>query len=173
MLLLEAIRGLGSLRGRRCLDLGTGTGLLAAEMARMGCFTVASDLNFGACELARRNMELNGMRAEVVNADLTSCFREGSFDLIAFNPPYLPVQLESEQWSGGALGRELIDRLLKELPRVLRRGGSALILHADFNMPELTIEFAGELELEARILRRRKLAFHELIVIELMRTVTP
>lgn len=166
LLMLDALRSL-ELRGKSCLDLGTGTGILAIEMARRGCWTTASDISLNSCLLAKRNFLLNGVSVEVVQGSLVRHFRGLAFDLISFNPPYLPLKDESEQWAGGKSGRELIDALLTELPRLLRNEGSALILHADFNEPELTIERAEALGMEAAVVRRRKLAFHELMVVEL------
>ncbi|MEM1521297.1 MAG: methyltransferase [Candidatus Korarchaeum sp.] len=174
LLMLDAIRSL-KLEGSVCLDLGTGTGILAIEMAKKGCWTVASDLSPDSCLLARKNFSLNGVSIEIVQGNLTRHFRGLSFDLIAFNPPYLPLEGESEQWAGGELGRELIDIVLVDLPRLLKDGGAALMLHADFNYPELTIERAEALGMKANIIRRRKLAFHELMVLEVrkIRTWTP
>ncbi|RDD52889.1 MAG: methyltransferase domain-containing protein [Candidatus Korarchaeota archaeon NZ13-K] len=162
--MLEALRSI-EVRGKTCLDLGTGTGILAIDMARRGCLTVASDVSMDSCLLARRNSALNGVYVEVVQGDLARHFRDLSFDIVAFNPPYLPLRGESEQWSGGELGRELIDSLLIDLPRLLRDGGAALLLHADFNDPILTIKRARALNLSAKIIGRKKLSFHELMVV--------
>lgn len=166
LLMLDALRSL-ELRGRSCLDLGTGTGILAIEMAMKGCWTTASEISLDSCLLAKRNFLLNGVCVEVVRGSLTRHFRDLAFDLISFNPPYLPLKNESEQWAGGESGRELIDALLTDLLRLLRSEGIALILHADFNDPELTIERAEVLGMRAAIVKRRRLAFHELMVVEL------
>lgn len=174
LLLLESLRSL-DLKGKTCLDLGTGTGIIAVEMARRGCWTVASDISLNSCLLARKNSSLNGVSIEVVQGSLTRHFRELSFDLVAFNPPYLPIEGESEQWAGGRRGREFIDALIDDLPRLLRDGGAALILHADFNDPKLTIRRAEALGVRASITKRRKLSFHELVVVEIrkIRIETP
>ncbi len=166
LLMLDALRSL-DLRGKSCLDLGTGTGILAIEMAMKGCQTTASDISLDSCTLAKKNSLLNGVSIEVVQGSLARHFRDLAFDLISFNPPYLPLEGESEHWTGGESGRKLIDALLADLPRLLRRGGAALILHADFNGPELTIRRAEAFGMEATIVKRRKLAFHELMVVKL------
>ncbi|MCS7102857.1 MAG: methyltransferase [Candidatus Korarchaeum sp.] len=166
LLVLEALRPL-DLRGKACLDLGTGTGILAIEMARKGCWTVASDLSLDSCLLARLNSSLNSVSVEVVQGSLVRHFRSSAFDLVVFNPPYLPLEGESEQWTGGELGRKLIDSVLIDLPRILKVGGVALILHADFNNPELTAKKVEALGMRVSITKRRKLAFHELMVVEM------
>lgn len=76
--------------GLTAFDLGTGTGVLAAVLARRGVERViASDLNPRAVQCARENAERLGLgeRIEVLEADL---FPEGRADLIVCNPPWLP-----------------------------------------------------------------------------------
>ncbi len=171
LLMLDSVDKWGDLKGLKCLDVGTGTGIVAIFMAKKGCETFATDLISESVELTRRNAELNGVDLHVTQGDLMSHFRSSSFDIITFNPPYLPeppsdVKL-SISWAGGSMGRELIDRFLSDLPRVIKGGGRAAILHADYNEPHLTSEWGRERGFDSRILGRRKLAFHELIVIEL------
>jgi SAM-dependent methyltransferase len=71
-------------------DIGTGTGVIAAVLARRGIArVVATDLNPRALACARDNVQrlrLND-RIDVVEADL---FPEGTAPLIVCNPPWLP-----------------------------------------------------------------------------------
>ncbi len=172
LLLLSAIESLSDLSGLRCLDVGTGTGILAIKMALLGCDTVASDISDRAVRLALRNAHTNGVEIHVVQGNLSHHFREHSFDLVVFNPPYLPEEPDptielSISWSGGARGRKLIEGLLKDLPRILKERGRALILHASYNNPELTLKRVSKLGLKGEIIGRRKLPFHELLVVEI------
>jgi tRNA1Val (adenine37-N6)-methyltransferase len=85
-------------RGRRLLDLGTGSGIipLLAAWNDPKLTAVGVEIQEQAAELARRNMELNGLdhRVEIVTADLRT-WRvpglSGGFDLVVSNPPYFPV----------------------------------------------------------------------------------
>lgn len=82
---LPAIRG-----DLEAFDLGTGTGVLAAVLARRGAARVtATDLNPRAVACARENMRRLGLeqRVSVMEADL---FPPGRADLIVCNPPWLP-----------------------------------------------------------------------------------
>jgi methylase of polypeptide subunit release factors len=71
-------------------DIGTGTGVIAAVLARRGIArVVATDLNPRALACARDNIQrlhLQG-QIEVVEADL---FPAGTAPLIVCNPPWLP-----------------------------------------------------------------------------------
>lgn len=73
-------------------DIGTGTGVLAAVLARRGVKRViATDLNPRALACARDNLERLGLadRVKVVSADL---FPEGRAPLILCNPPWIPAR---------------------------------------------------------------------------------
>jgi methylase of polypeptide subunit release factors len=71
-------------------DIGTGTGVLAALLARRGvAHVVATDMDERALGCARENLERLGVAAQVdvLKADL---FPEGRAPLVLCNPPWLP-----------------------------------------------------------------------------------
>ena len=77
-------------RAALAFDIGTGTGVLAAVLAKRGVRrVVATDMDQRALSCARDNvhrLELDGT-VEVVQADL---FPEGRAPLVVCNPPWLP-----------------------------------------------------------------------------------
>jgi len=114
----------------RTLEVGTGSGWVAEQIATgTDAEVVASDFNPAACRQARDR----GVPA--VRADLVEPFHDGSFDTVAFNPPYLPTDPDNE-WddrmeralSGGESGRDVIDPFLDTVGRVLRPDGLVLLL---------------------------------------------
>jgi methylase of polypeptide subunit release factors len=117
--------------GKRALDVGTGTGVLAFVLARAGARVVATDLEPRAIESAREDAARLGLAdaVEVLRADL---FPEGRFDLVVSNPPWLPDEartpLERAVYDpGGAL----LGRLVLGLPARLAPGGEAWIVISD------------------------------------------
>jgi hypothetical protein len=73
-------------------DIGTGTGVLAAVLARRGIArVVATDLDPRALACARENLAQLGLahRVDVVSADL---FPAGRAALIVCNPPWVPAR---------------------------------------------------------------------------------
>ncbi|MFB6295881.1 MAG: HemK2/MTQ2 family protein methyltransferase [Halobacteriales archaeon] len=139
----------------RVLDVGTGTGYVAARIleatdtdvvaADPDTDVVAADLNPHACRRAREN----GLPA--VRADLLAPFRAGAFDAVTFNPPYLPTDPDEERddWlsvalSGGTSGRTVIERFLADLERVLAPDGEAFLLVSTYAGIEEVAAYAGE-----------------------------
>lgn len=113
--------------GDHVLEIGTGSGIIAAELARI-TGVVASDINPHAVICARKK------GIEVVQCDLF-CGIRGKFDLILFNPPYLPTQQEErvDDWlelalDGGKNGRVVIGRFAESVGCMLAQSGRILLL---------------------------------------------
>jgi len=164
-LLIEAI---GPVRGR-VLDLGTGSGLIAVLCARLGARVVATDVNPHAVRLARNNAARNGVAIEVVESDLFEGIR-GSFDLVVFNPPYLPTapeDLTGDRWldasvDGGPDGLGPARRFLAGLMPRLAPGGRALTVISSLSGGRL----AAPPGLSMRPVATRKLEFELLTALE-------
>jgi tRNA1(Val) A37 N6-methylase TrmN6 len=74
------------------LELGTGSGIISLLLSvKPFRRIVALEIQEGLADLARRNVELNGLgeRIEVVRADLRAYEPGRRFDLIFSNPPYI------------------------------------------------------------------------------------
>ncbi len=103
------------------LDIGTGTGILAITAAKLGCSVTAMDIDLRACKLAQSNAELNKINIKVICSDLLSSISE-KFDLIVFNPPYLPEdEVKTEQDKaivGGPTGIEVFCRFLEQVKQL-------------------------------------------------------
>ena len=98
-------------KNARVIDLGTGTGvipLLIADEVKEIC---AVELNPQAADLARRNVELNGLAEKifVMEGDYRKhreIFKAESFDIAIANPPYTPIKNgEANKISGIARAR--------------------------------------------------------------------
>lgn len=133
-LMLRALELLDVGPGDRGCDVGTGTGALALAMARRGARVVALDVNPAAARLARANAARNGLagRVDALRASLLAPLR-GPFDLVTFNPPYLPVAGElagdlAKAWEGGKGGIAWAPLFLAGLHRALAPGGRALVV---------------------------------------------
>jgi len=80
------------------------------------------------CALA--NARSNGLELKVLHSDLFLDV-EGVFDLIVFNPPYVPDEIRGDierSWAGGEDGVRVLERFLKDAPRHLSKAGRILVL---------------------------------------------
>jgi release factor glutamine methyltransferase len=153
--------------GDRVLEVGTGSGLIAAELARV-TGVVATDINPHAAFCAREK------GIEVVQSDLF-CGIRSTFDLILFNPPYLPTQPEEriDDWlehalDGGLNGRVVIGRFSDQVGRVLAPDGRILLLISSLTgLPEVRDLFfkAGFL---SEILLRKNVEDETLYVLKIV-----
>ena len=113
-------------------DLGTGTGVLAAVLARRGvALVVATDINPRAVACADANMHRLGLadRVQVREADL---WPDGRADLIVCNPPWLPARPTSALELGiYDPGSDLLHRFLDELRGHLVPTGEAWLVLSD------------------------------------------
>ena len=103
--------------GQRVLDLGTGTGLLAVCLAKLGHHVVATDLSAAAVRTALANAARNGVSFECYRSDLLNSAK-GRFDVIAFNPPY--------NFRPDTFAVNVAKNLLRRVPRVRRTIGEAI-----------------------------------------------
>lgn len=84
---LEELERIPGLVGMRCLDLGSGTGILAIAAARLGAHSVvAVDIDPAAGVACAANIRLNGVEGEVfpVCGEL-ACIAGDAFDLLLAN----------------------------------------------------------------------------------------
>jgi len=113
-------------KGMAVLEVGTGSGIIAEEIAKRGApFVLATDVSFEAALSAKSR----GL--EVVVADLLSALNDRAvFDLVLFNPPYLPSspRSNSEAWTGGIGGWELSFKFLAQAKYHTKPNGKILMV---------------------------------------------
>lgn len=155
----------------RVLDVGTGSGVVADRVrTETAARVVASDVNPHACRAARDR----GL--PVVRTDLVSGFRDGVFDVVLFNPPYLPEDpvAARDDWmevalTGGETGREVVEAFLDDVGRVLAPGGFVLLLVSTLAGVDEVVEYAGRRGFSAVALRDESYPFETLTVLKLVR----
>ncbi|MEP7328220.1 MAG: class I SAM-dependent methyltransferase [Betaproteobacteria bacterium] len=116
----------------RAFDIGTGTGVLAAVLARRGIkHIVAIDQDARALTCARDNIARLGLakQIEVVAADL---FPAGRAALVVCNPPWIPAR-PSSPIEHGIYDHEsrMLQGFLRGLPAHLEPGGEGWLIMSD------------------------------------------
>ena len=113
-------------------DIGTGTGVLAAVLARRGIqHVVATDVDPRALACARENLDRLGLSAQVdvVQADF---FPEGRAALVVCNPPWVPARPSSPLEHGiYDLDSRMLRGFLAALSAHLVPGGEGWLVLSD------------------------------------------
>lgn len=79
--------------GMSVLEIGTGSGIVAMYASRLTDNITVTDINFDACELARKNFQANNIEnIEILFGNLFEPLENRKFDVILFNTPYLPTE---------------------------------------------------------------------------------
>ena len=167
----------------RVLDMGTGSGILALDAMRNPNVreVVAVDINEEAVEELRAKVKQEKIRkVKVVQGDLFEHV-EGCFNLILFNPPYLPQDtigegkakrvLEDAALYGGKKGWEVAERFFLDVSKYLFIDSVVLVLFSSLTDKAKIEEILAHTLLEWRELERKKMAHEELYVYEVKKSL--
>ncbi len=117
--------------GGLAAEVGCGGGLVTETLAGTAREVLATDVDVAAAHRTWQRAKVRGLdcRVHVVCCDRLEAVREGEvFDLVAFNPPYLPDGEGDVQVSGGPTGVEVPLSFAASALRRLRRGGLLLFI---------------------------------------------
>jgi len=112
--------------GEDVLEIGCGSGIISVYCALEGGEVTAVDKDDDALELTRKNAFYNDVGLEEVKKSDLFSELVGVWDVIIFNPPYLPKdeRLEKDdRWDGGERGDETIMRFLEQAVNYLYPDG--------------------------------------------------
>jgi len=152
-----------SLRDKEALDMGTGSGILGLVCAEMGANVTVADVEDSALKTAAAAARELNLTIRTAKSNIFSNI-PGRFDIVLFNPPYLPSQeIRDSTVDGGSKGREVIDRFLNELPIHLNENGFAFLLVSSLTGPRAIIDEHQKLDFS--VVLSRSLFFEELQVL--------
>lgn len=154
--------------GMRVLEIGTGTGFVSSVLlANANVELTATDINPHAAKCAKSN------GIEVIRTDMFNGLKaEPCFDMIIFNPPYLPTSDDEKvpgwlnyAFDGGSDGRAAVERFLDEVCEYLVSDGVILLLVSSLTGIEYVSSRMDALGFDVEIVGREKCSFEELVVL--------
>lgn len=167
----EFIDGL-DLRGKRVVDVGTGSGILALAAARAGAdFVVAADINPNAALTAADNARANGFPAvKAVCSNLLAAFAARPlFDVILSSPPKHagePRDLADRGWHAGPAYRDIV-ALFEQAQERLRPGGRIYVMVSSDSDLDLFGRLIDQAGLRARPALEHSILIESFIIYEL------
>ncbi len=158
---------------KKCLDMGCGNGiqtaaLLANGAAHVTCVDVNPDALRTTRTIVGKYFGSQKQTTRYVSSFLFENVNKETFDVVVFNPPYVPS--EKIKWAevdGGKKGREIIDAFLDTLNTHLEKNGFCLLLQSSLNSLYLSKKKCAEKKMKCRIIARQKIAFEELYVLKI------
>ena len=156
----------------RVLDLGTGSGIqaVAAAQNKLVREVIAVDINPDAVKQFQESVTKNKYKKiQVLVSDLFSNV-DGKFDVIIFNPPYLPQDkgIEDAALYGGKKGWELSERFFAQASKFLAPKGKILFLFSSLTNKTKIDEIISHNLFESRELIKERLPFFEEIYVYLV-----
>ena len=176
------------------LDVGTGHGIQAIAASEKADLVMGVDISRDAIKLAMENalkqnvkdicffesnlFDLfkkieakkqfkNNFLKEIKNKKIHKFFeKKVLFDLIIFNPPYLPQDkgISDKSIYGGIKGHEILERFFSEASEYLKENGNILIVFSSLTKKEKIDELLQDYCFEFKKIDEKKLFFETLFV---------
>ncbi|XP_030607383.1 methyltransferase N6AMT1 [Archocentrus centrarchus] len=140
-----------------CLEVGSGSGVVSAFLASVlgpSALYICTDVNPAAAQCTAKTASCNSVPLQPVITDLAECLLPqlcGKVDILLFNPPYVVTPSEEvgstgieAAWAGGERGREVTDRFLPAVARLLSSKGLFYLITIAENDPEEIIRLLGQ-----------------------------
>ena len=159
--------------GQSVLEIGTGSGIVAMYASRLTDKITVTDINFDACELARKNFRQNNIEnIEILWGNMFEVVENRKFDVILFNTPYLPTEEDevldntiNYAFDGGLNGRKVIDLFLNEVKNHLNDGGIVQMIQSSLSGNDETLSKLDELGFIAEITASEHFFFEDITLI--------
>jgi release factor glutamine methyltransferase len=148
------------------LEVGTGSGIISKFLSKKAKSVIATDIN----PYAVKNARINAVKVRTGHLFANLAY---NFDVIVFNPPYLPTLTEGHEpkdwlnkaWDGGPTGTEVIMEFLSEVTNYLAEAGKVLIVVSSLTDLRKIITKMTDLFEEVHIVATKKFQFETLYVL--------
>ncbi|CAL1598422.1 unnamed protein product [Knipowitschia caucasica] len=149
---------------RLCVEVGSGSGVVSAFLASVlgpSAQFICTDVNPAAASCTAKTASCNNVSLQPVITDLADCLMprmNGKVDVLLFNPPYVVTPSEEvgssgieAAWAGGERGREVLDRFLPMVSKLLSKNGQCYLITIIENNPDEIISILGQSGLSGEV----------------------
>jgi release factor glutamine methyltransferase len=152
-------------RGIFALEIGTSNGTILRELSKNFSFVIGTDIDFDSLN----NVIMMSTNERVICCDAASGLQNVKFDLIVFNPPYLPNTINHVDKSvdGGPTGIEVSIHFLTSAIDKLNSQGKILMLVSSLSDSGKLDGFITKNNLVMKKIAQKELFYEMLQIIEL------
>ena len=156
--------------GKVVLEIGVGSGYITVELSKKS-FTVGTDISINAIRKAKIKLKsINYNNVELVHCDGASPFRKRCFDMIVFNPPYLPSEkIIDLTVDGGQEGIEVVKKFIEHSVNVVSNSGSIIFLLSNISNYKKIVKIFKEKGFEVKIKESLKLFYEEIFILKALK----
>lgn len=153
----------------RFLEIGFGSGANLAGLEDRYSFVVGTDL----LPLDTIKTVKQSTKCELIKCDRAACFRDGIFDVVAFNPPYLPSEMIRDRAvDGGPKGLEVPFSFLTEAKRAGAANCEIVLILSSENDLDAFVDFCDKSGLECSKMLESGQFFETLYAFRIVRKST-
>lgn len=157
-------------KSERFFEIGTGTGIISLFLAKKGFDGVCCDINPIAVELVKKNYLTNQLKLlaslDIRLGDMFNALSlDEKFDVIIFNPPYLPTEPDEyvggSGWfdkavSGGVDGLSVTIGFLENVSGFLKEKGRAYFVFSSLSDKEKLHKILDKNKLEYEVVSKNQ-----------------
>ncbi|GBC75134.1 Release factor glutamine methyltransferase [archaeon HR06] len=153
-------------QGERALEIGTGSGYIAKRLCERFDLVIATDIDLTALKSIERKENL-----ELILCDSATALNSNiKFDLIVFNPPYLPSdKLDDYTVDGLKGGIEIAKKFFFDAHRLVKDDGKIVFILSSLSDVNEFLNFVKDLNYEVKPLEMERFLFEELTVYQARR----
>jgi release factor glutamine methyltransferase len=155
--------------GMNVLEIGTGTGFVSSVLkANKDIALIATEISPIAAKCAKSN------GIDVIRTDMfTGLKGKKQFDIIIFNPPYLPTSEDEKvpgwlnyAFDGGENGRKDVEPFMRQVHKYLKPDGYILMLISSLTGIDEVIREMEKYSFKTQVVASEKCSFEKLVVIK-------
>ena len=152
------------------VEIGVGEGFVTVLLARKCKNVVGTDLDINAIAKTKERLVREDLadKVSLILCDSISPL-QGKFDLCAFNPPYLPSDMDDVTIAGGKEGIETTKKWFDQCVQMLKPDGSIMFVASSLSNVDSLLKHVREKGFNAAILARKRFFFEEIVVIQARR----